>query len=227
MSRPHRKHIIAIDGPAGSGKTTVARLVAERVGFRYVDSGAMYRAVALACLRQGISSEDRQRAAAVAEAARIQFVPGPNGQMVLLDGEDVTEAVRTREVTQMVSPISAISEVRRAMVEQQRRTGAEGGIVMEGRDIGTVVFPDADLKVFLTASPEVRARRRHAELIAKGASADLQQLLQEIEERDRRDSSRRDSPLRRAEDAVELNTDPLTAEQVADRIVELLRQRTP
>jgi len=161
----------------------------------------------------------------VARSARIQFVPGPSGQMILLDGEDVSAAIRTPAVTRMVSPISAISGVRRAMVAEQKRLGADGGVVMEGRDIGTVVFPNADLKVFLTASADVRARRRCAEMKAAGTQADLEQLAREIQERDRRDSTREDSPLRQANDAVAVDTDPLTAEQVADWIVELLRER--
>jgi len=221
----NRQPIIAIDGPAGSGKTTVARLVAEKLGLRYIDSGAMYRAVTLKCLREGIALDDGQRAAEMAASAKIQFVPGPNGQMILLDGEDVDEAIRGHQVTLAVSPVSALSGVRKAMVALQRRMAAEGGVVMEGRDIGTVVFPDADLKVFLTASPEVRARRRHTELATNGVKADLAQLAREIQERDRQDSTRNDSPLRQAEDAVLLDTDPLTAEQVADRIIELLREK--
>ena len=224
----NRQPIIAIDGPAGSGKTTVARLVAEKLGLRYIDSGAMYRAVTLKCLREGvpINRDDERRAAEMAASAKIQFVPGPNGQMILLDGENVDEAIRGHQVTLAVSPVSALSGVRKAMVALQRRMAAEGGVVMEGRDIGTVVFPDADLKVFLTASPEVRARRRHAELATNGVKADLAQLAREIQERDRQDSTRDDSPLRQAEDAVLLDTDPLTAEQVADRILELLREKT-
>ena len=145
--------------------------------------------------------------------------------MILLDGEDVDEAIRGHQVTLAVSPVSALSGVRKAMVALQRRMAADGGVVMEGRDIGTVVFPDADLKVLLTASPEIRARRRHAELANNGVKADLAQLAREIQERDRRDSTRKDSPLRQAEDAVLLDTDPLTAEQVADRILELLREK--
>jgi len=221
----NRKPIIAIDGPAGSGKTTVARMVAEKLGLSYIDSGAMYRAIALKCIRQDIAKDDEDRATEAAQSAGIQFDLGPNGQKILLDGEDVTEAIRSLKVTEWVSPISAISGIRKAIVAEQRRLGADGGVVMEGRDIGTVVFPNADLKIFLTASPEVRARRRHSELAAKGIKADLEQLTHDIAERDRRDSTREDSPLRQADDAVPLDTDSLNAEQAADRIVELLREQ--
>ena len=223
----NRQPIIAIDGPAGSGKTTVARLVAEKLGFRYIDSGAMYRAVTLKCLREGvpINRDDERRAAEMAASAKIQFVPGPNGQMILLDGEDVDEAIRGHQVTLAVSPVSALSGVRKAMVALQRQMAAEGGVVMEGRDIGTVVFPNAEVKVFLTASAEERARRRVEQMREMGMDADLEKIAAEMRERDLRDSSRADAPLTQAPDAVLLDTDGMSIEQVIEAVIAIHDQK--
>jgi len=194
--------LIAIDGPAGAGKSTVARAVARALGFGFLDTGAMYRAAALAALR----GDDPTR------------VEVTLGDRILLDGEDVTEAIRTPEVTEMASKVSADPAVRRALVEQQRRIIAGGDYVAEGRDIGTVVAPAAEVKVFLTASPEERARRRAAEL-----GADVGTILTEQRLRDLRDQTREHSPLRPAPDAVELDTTSLTLDEVVQRIVELVR----
>jgi cytidylate kinase len=194
--------LIAIDGPAGAGKSTVARAVARALGWEFLDSGAMYRAAALAALRGG----DPVR-------ARVQL-----GERVLLDGEDVTEEIRTPEVTEMASKVSADPGVRAALVEEQRRIIAAGDYVAEGRDIGTVVWPQAELKVFLTASPEERARRRADQL-----GADVEAILTEQRIRDLRDTTREHSPLQPAPDAVELDTTDLGFEQVVQRIVELVR----
>jgi cytidylate kinase len=198
--------VAAIDGPAGAGKSTVARALASRLGFTYLDSGAMYRAVALASL------ERHADPAEIAGALRIEL-----GERVLLDGRDVTELIRTPEVSAAASRVAAEPAVRAAMVGEQRRLLAHGDWVAEGRDIGTVVAPAAELKVFLTADPHERARRRADEL-----GIERSQVLAEQTIRDQRDSTRRDSPLRPAEDAVALDTTGLTVEQVVDRIADLV-----
>ena len=211
-----RRWVIAIDGPSGAGKSTVAHRLADALGYIYLDSGAMYRCVALLALRGGVSPDE---AAPLAESAKIAFDPGAVGepQRVLLAGEDVTVAIRTPEVSQMASRVATVPGVRRAMVAQQKAMGAAGGVVMEGRDIGTVVFPDAELKVFLTASPEERARRRHAELIARGEEIDYATVLAEQKERDLRDSTRDASPLVAAPDALVYPSDGKSVEElVAD-----------
>jgi CMP/dCMP kinase len=197
--------VIAIDGPAGAGKSSVARAVAHALGFTYMDSGAMYRCVALAAMRRDEAPE------AVAQAVRIEL-----GPRVRLDGEDVTEAIRAPAVTEAASKVAAIPEVRAALVDQQRRMLRGGGWVAEGRDIGTVVAPDAEVKVFLTASPEERARRRAAELGVDDATVLAEQTI-----RDQRDSSREHSPLAAADGAIVLDTTGLELEQVVDRIVRL------
>lgn len=208
-----RRWVIAIDGPAGAGKSTVARQLADVLGYIYLDSGAMYRCVGLLAARQSVAPDD---AGALAEAAQITFDPGAVGepQRVLLNGEDVTAAIRTPEASQMASKVAANPTVRRAMVALQQAMGAQGGVVMEGRDIGTVVFPNAELKVFLTASPEERARRRHAELVARGEEIAYETVLEEQRERDRRDSTREASPLIAADDAVVLLSDGKSIEEL-------------
>ena len=208
--------IVAIDGPAGAGKSTIARRVAAKIGAVYIDTGAMYRAVALLALRSGIDLADASRLEPLARGADIRFEAG--NSRVLLNGEDVTEAIRNPEVSPAASKISAIPGVRRVLVEKQRSMGAAGSVVMEGRDIGTVVFPDADAKFFLTASAEVRGRRRHAELAAKGDAATLEQVLADQERRDRDDSTRSVAPLRPAEDAVRVDTSGLALDAVVDRL---------
>ncbi|MDO8585703.1 MAG: (d)CMP kinase [Armatimonadota bacterium] len=219
-----RKPIVAIDGPAGAGKSTIARRVAEKLGFIYVDTGAMYRAVAWKSLRAGVSLSDSDGITALAKSMTIRF-DRSNGQRVFADSTDVTEAIRTPEVTRLSSPVSAISGVRRRLVEMQREMGTAGGIVMEGRDIGTVVFPDAEVKVFLTASPEERARRRQLELAEKGIESSLDDLAAQMRERDDRDSSREDSPLRQAADAAPIDTDNMTIDQVVEAVLRLCEER--
>ncbi|MBD3368348.1 MAG: (d)CMP kinase [Candidatus Eisenbacteria bacterium] len=212
--------IIAIDGPAASGKSTTARAVAERLGYTYIDSGAMYRAAALAAMRRGVDLDDVEELTRVAESSTIELTPTG---AVLLDGEDVTTAIRTRAVSDAASVVSTVPGVRRALVREQRRLGRHENCVMEGRDIGTVVFPEADLKVFLTAGVRERARRRHAEDPEGGAT--LEEIEREIAERDRRDESRNDSPLVRARDAVVVDTTSLTIEDQVDRVIELAVER--
>jgi CMP/dCMP kinase len=223
-----RNLVIAIDGPVGSGKSTAARRVAELLGYTYIDTGAMYRAVALKALRAKIAMDATEKLVALAASARIDLRTGgtenSGTQRVLLDGEDVTAAIRTPEVSQAASKTAVIEGVRRVLVAEQRRAGASGGVVMEGRDIGSVVFPDAELKVFLTASDEVRARRRWLEHQQKGDAIDLARTLEEIRERDRRDASREHSPLVRAEGAVFVDSTAMEPEELARLIAMLARE---
>jgi CMP/dCMP kinase len=225
------KLIVAIDGPVGSGKSTAARRVAELLGYTYIDTGAMYRAVALRALRAKIAMDATEELVALAASARIDLHPeaGKAGgtQRVLLDGEDVTAAIRTPEVSQAASKVAVIEGVRHVLVAEQRRAGASGGVVMEGRDIGSVVFPDAELKIFLTASDEIRARRRWREHQQKGDAIDLARTLEEIRERDRRDAGREHSPLIRAEGAVYVDSTAMEPEEVARLIAMLARETTP
>ncbi|MEK0314155.1 (d)CMP kinase [Cohnella sp. 56] len=209
---------IAIDGPAGAGKSTVARLVAGKLQYVYVDTGAMYRAVTVVALERGIPIEDDARLGELAAALDISLLPGDGGQIVLADGDDVTEVIRSREVTLSVSRVSACAAVRQRMSELQRRMAAAKGIVMDGRDIGTHVLPDAELKIFLTASPAERARRRYLEL-GDDPGVTLEQLEREISQRDRMDSEREIAPLRQAADAVLIDSTGLTIEQIVGEIV--------
>lgn len=221
--------LIAIDGPAGAGKSVTARQVAMRLGFTYLDTGAMYRAVAWKALQTGTPTEDEAALAELARRMNLVFAPlnldGTQG--VTVDGEEVTAEIRLPDVSALTSQVSAFPAVRRVIVEQQRRIAekAAEGVVLEGRDIGTVVFPDAPLKVFLTAGPEERARRRCAELQAKGLAADYERTLAEQQERDARDSQRADSPLTQAKDAMVLNTDGLSIEEVVSTILQWQRDR--
>lgn len=219
------KPIVAIDGPAGAGKSTVARLVAQAVGFLYVDTGAMYRAMAWRADELRLTPDDVEPIAAMAQQSDVRLEDAPGGkQRVFINGVDVTDAIRTPRISNLVSPISAIPGVRARMVELQRQMGASGGVVMEGRDIQTVVFPDAEVKIFLTASPAERARRRWLELQQRGITADLAQIQRDIEERDTRDSQRDVAPLSKAADAIEVNTDGLTIEQVVERIIHIVNE---
>lgn len=215
---------IAIDGPAGAGKTTIAREVARRLGYKYVDTGAMYRAVAWKSLQLGIPLSHKDAIVEMTGKMGIDFPEG-DGSRIFVDGVDVSKEIRTPESTRLSSPVSAISGVRRRLVAQQQRLAREGGVVMEGRDIGSVVLPNAEVKVFLTASVEERARRRFAEMNAAGMKIDIETLKREIEERDHRDSTRSDSPLTRVSDAVEINTDELSIEQVVGCVLDLARRK--
>jgi cytidylate kinase len=220
-----RKLIIAIDGPVGSGKSTLARRVAALMGYTYIDTGAMYRSVALKAQRRGVPLEASKDLASLASETRIdlrQQNPAAEGpQQVLLDGEDVTALIRSPEVAQAASKVAMVAGVRKVLVAEQRRAGELGGVVMEGRDIGSVVFPDAQLKIFLTASPEIRAERRWREHQQKGDAIDLARTLEEVHERDRRDRERASSPLVRAKDSVVVDSTAMEAEEVA-RLVVLL-----
>jgi cytidylate kinase len=210
---------IAIDGPAGAGKSTLARRIAAKLGYVYVDTGAMYRAVALWALRANVATSDMHRLEQLANAAQIDF--GPKDGAVLLNNEDVTDAIRTPEVSQAASEVSLVPAVRRALVEKQRRIGEQISIVMEGRDIGTVVFPEATVKIFLDAIPEERATRRAMEV---ALPPDVVQ--EQIRERDQRDRGRAESPLVQAPDAVYVDTTGLTIEEVEAAILKIIRDRT-
>lgn len=209
--------IIAIDGPAASGKSTTARLLAVRLGYTYIDTGAMYRAVTLAVLDRGIDPVEEDRVTELACTLEISFDPLPEGgNRTLLDGIDVSDRIRLPEVAANVSQVSSYRGVRQAMVEMQRRLARRGGYVLDGRDIGTVVFPDADLKIFLVADIKERARRRQKDLKASGIDTEIASVADDLETRDRKDSTRTESPLRPAEDAVHIDTSGLTiADQVA------------
>jgi cytidylate kinase len=214
---------IAIDGPAGSGKSTVARRIAELLGYSYLDSGAMYRALAWKALEGGVPVDGVPRLAALARATRIDLKAEAGVQRVRVDGRDVTEAIRSAEVAQAASQVALVPEVRAVLVDQQRRAGQGGGVVMEGRDIGTVVFPDAELKIFLDASAEVRAERRRLESLAKGQKIELAEMLEQVRERDQRDRERKVSPLVRASDAVVVDNTAMDAEETARLIVMLAK----
>lgn len=219
-----KRIIIAIDGPAGAGKSTIARHVARRLGFVYIDTGAMYRAVALWALRNSIASEDMQSLEQLALNAEIHFEAGSD--RVLLNQEDVTALIRTPEISAAASLVAAVPGVRRAMVAIQREIAEEASVVMEGRDIGSVVFPDAEIKIYLDAMPEIRARRRASDLHATGTPVDLNELTQQIAERDHRDRNRGTSPLIQAPDATYIDTSDLSPEEVEDRILALIRHKT-
>jgi cytidylate kinase len=217
--------IIAIDGPVGSGKSTVARRVAELLGYLHLDSGAMYRAVALRASRAGISLDDAEALEHTAREARIDLEMKGAARHVYLDGEDVTGELRGAEMSQQASRVALVPGVRSVLVAHQQRMGKAGGIVVEGRDIGTVVFPHAELKVFLDADVEVRARRRWLEYEQKGQPTDLTQMIAEVRERDHRDRDRAASPLRRAPDAIYVDCSAMEAEETARLIVLLARER--
>lgn len=215
--------VVAIDGPSGAGKSTAGRRLAERLGYVFVDTGAMYRALALKALRAGVALEAEEALAGLARETRIELIDGGRG--VVLDGIDVTAGIRTREVTVAASSISVHPLVRKEMVARQREMGRVGGVVLDGRDIGTAVFPDADAKFYVDADPGRRAARRHEELRAAGAEADVAAVEREIRERDRADSTRADSPLTRAHDAIHLDTTRLTPEEVVERMLAVVNDR--
>ena len=216
-----KRVIIAIDGPAGAGKSTIAKRLADRLGFTYIDTGAMYRAVALWAVRQGVDFDDHHRMEQLALASEIELAPG----RIQLNGEDVTPAIRTPEVTNGASRIAVIPGVRRAMVAKQREIGQKVSVVMEGRDIGTVVFPNADVKIYLDATLDERVQRRLLESRAKGVEVSASALTAQMRERDERDSTRADAPLAQAPDAAYLDSTALSADEVTETILKMVRAR--
>ncbi|WP_270642652.1 (d)CMP kinase [Limosilactobacillus mucosae] len=216
---------VAIDGPASSGKSTVAKIIAKRFGYVYCDTGAMYRSVTWAALENGIDVSDTKRVIDLARRIKITFEPGQPDQRVFVDGHEVTKDIRTEKIAANVSAVAAIPEVRAQMVEQQRQIAQAGGIVMDGRDIGTTVLPDAQVKVFLVASAHERARRRYEENLQKGlATQSLDELEAAIKLRDQKDSTRKVSPLTQAKDAILIDTTSLTIDQVVDEISALIKK---
>ena len=218
---------IAIDGPAGAGKSTLARQLARRLGFLYVDTGAIYRTVALKVLRAGADPADPDQVVPLLEGLEVRMAYGETGeQRMYLSGEDVSEAIREHRVSGAASKVSAIPAVRDFLLEFQRRQAREHDVVMDGRDIGTVVLPGADVKIFLSAAPETRARRRLLELEQRGQTADFDTVLRDIRQRDRQDESRPIAPLKRAEDAVLLDTSDLNLEQSLEKMLALVKEKT-
>lgn len=220
-----RKIIVAIDGPSGAGKSTVTRALADRLGYINIDTGAMYRAVALMAQRGGIDSEDEAALERLCAGLEIDFDRTDGCSRVLVNGEDVSSAIRTPEISLLTSVVSTKKVVREHLVTLQRRMGARGGVVLEGRDIGTVVFPSAHVKFFLTASVEERGRRRYEELNAKGAGVTLEQTIAEVEQRDRQDLQREHAPLRRADDAIDIDSTALSLEEVLAKMESVIRQK--
>ena len=214
--------IIAIDGPSGVGKSTASRLVARELHLPHIDTGAMYRAIGLAATRRGIAFDDEAALEALASSVRIEFLPGERPR-VLLDGEDITHLIRTPEISMAASHVSAVPAVRRSLVKLQQELGRRDGGVLEGRDIGTKVFPETPHKFFLTARPEVRAQRRYRELLAKGTATDLRTVLAETMQRDEQDSTRADSPMSYDDTYQVIDTSELTLEDVVQRIVAAAR----
>lgn len=216
---------MAIDGPASSGKSTVAKIIAKRFGYVYCDTGAMYRSVTWAALENGIDVSDTKQVIDLARRIKITFEPGQPDQRVFVDGHEVTKDIRTEKIAANVSAVAAIPEVRAQMVEQQRQIAQAGGLVMDGRDIGTTVLPDAQVKVFLVASAHERARRRYEENLQKGlATQSLDELEAAIKLRDQKDSTRKVSPLTQAKDAILIDTTSLTIDQVVDEISALIKK---
>ena len=225
MSEP-KKLIIAIDGPAASGKSTTAREVARRLNYTYIDSGAMYRAVTLRALERNVPVSDREAVARLAEALHLEFGRDEHKTVIYMDGKDVSEQIRTPRIDQNISPVAANPDVRRIMVKKQQAMGNHGGVVMDGRDIGTVVFPEADLKIFMLASVKERAVRRKKEMEQKGVHLNIEKVIEDIEYRDQQDQGRAHGPLKKADDAIEIDTTQLSIEEQINKILALVRDRS-
>lgn len=225
MNKGQHHWIVAIDGPSGAGKSTIAKRIARQLNYLYVDTGAMYRAIGLKALRENPELDNPSQIASLAQSSLIELTDSPEGVRVFLDGNEVTQAIRAEPVSQAASIVSGISDVRRVLVQAQQQMGANRDVVLEGRDIGTKVFPNANLKIFLDASERTRAQRRYEENRRKGVTLTLEETLAEINERDQRDSQRADSPLVRAEDAVYLDTSGKTIEEVLQEILRLVETR--
>lgn len=221
----NKKISIAIDGPAAAGKSTVAKIVAKKLSYIYIDTGAMYRALTFKALQNEVDLEDEHNLYNLLMNTNIELRPSEQGQLVFVDGRNVSMDIRTNEVTNNVSVVSMHKLVREELVKRQQQFASNGGVVMDGRDIGTHVLPKAEVKVFLLASVDERANRRHAENLQKGFESDLEQLKQEIALRDKMDSEREISPLKKAEDAIELDTTSLSIDEVVEKIMSLVRER--
>ena len=217
--------IIAIDGPAASGKSTTAQLLAEKLGYVYIDTGAMYRACALKAKKMGIDINDEESIRELLDDIDIRIENHNSKNRIFLDGEDVSEDIRADDISALASAISAIPAVRYKMVELQRKMGEKGGVILDGRDIGTFVFPSAEVKFFLTASPEVRAKRRWLELKQKGINKDFSEVLADLVKRDNNDSQRALAPLKKADDAIEVDTSNMTIEEQTDYLYQIIRSR--
>jgi len=218
-------YIIAVDGPSGAGKSTVSQKLAEKLGYLYLDTGAMYRAAALKALRSGLDLDDADSVARIADALEIGLEKNDDCLKVLLSGEDVSREIRSPEMGMAASKISRHRVIREKLWQLQRRLGEKGGVVAEGRDMGTVVFPQADFKFFVTASPEQRARRRYTELAQKGYPVDYDKILEDVKKRDEQDCSRELAPLKPAQDAVLVDTTSMDIDQVVGRILEIISAR--
>lgn len=220
-----KNFVIAIDGFSSCGKSTVAKALAKELNFVFIDSGAMYRAVTLYIQQNQIDINDEQAVSTALENIHIDFIPNPEKTQILLNGTDVSDAIRTMEVSEYVSEVSALKAVRKAMVKQQQDLGKKRNIVMDGRDIGTTVFPQADLKIFMTASPQVRAERRFAELSAKGEVLTMEEVKENLSHRDHIDSTREESPLRQAEDAIVLDNSELNQVEQLNFVIQLVKDK--
>ncbi|MDQ6599484.1 (d)CMP kinase [Bacillus salipaludis] len=221
----NKKISIAIDGPAAAGKSTVAKIAAEKLSYIYIDTGAMYRALTYKAIQKKLNLEDEEALYDTLLTTEIVLAPSENGQLVYLDQSDVTTAIRSAEVTNSVSIVAKQQKIREEMVKRQQALASNGGVVMDGRDIGTHVLPHAEVKVFLLASVDERAERRHAENLEKGFPSDLEKLKQEIARRDKIDSEREIAPLKKADDAVEIDTTSMTIPEVVEKIMELVQER--
>ncbi len=219
-----KKPVVAIDGHSGCGKSTLAKALAKRVNYLYIDSGAMYRAITWYLLEKKVDITDEEQVAKAIEPLEITFVPAENGSHVAVNGQDVEKYIRSLEVSNAVSPVAELKVVRDKLVALQQKTGEKGGVVMDGRDIGTVVFPHAELKIFLTADTETRVARRVAEFLKKGKNVSFDSVRENLTRRDHIDSTRAISPLRQADDAIVIDNSHLTREEQLDKVVELLRE---
>jgi cytidylate kinase len=218
--------VVAIDGPAGSGKSTVAKRLAQRLSFTHIDTGALYRGVAWLALKKGASLESEASVVAAAKPATFEFQQLAEGNLLHINGKNVAQQIRAEEVGRAASKVSAYPAVRELLLEFQRALGRDGGVVLEGRDIGTVVFPQAEVKIFLTASIEARAKRRGKELEEKGEAVDLERVKQEMAQRDKQDSERKIAPLKKAEDAILVDTSTMTIETVLDHLESIVRSQS-